>query len=317
MRPETVRQSPSTARVQGFLKPPPLPLWIERELPFRRRMARIDGVNLHFIDEGTGRPVILLHGNPTWSYLWRKVIPEVTRRGMRAIVPDLWGFGLSDKPRHPSEHRIERHLALIAGLLEALDVSDMIVVGQDWGGPIGMGVARQLESRLHGLVLANTAVIKPRRPLRPKPFHRFSHLPGVSDAAFRGLLFPIPLLDRAQGDRHSIGWREKRAYAWPLRRPWDRAGPLGLARMVPNHESHPALATLDLVGAWVESFHGPCGLVWGERDPILGRGLARHRQALPQATVRRSTAGHFLQEEVAPLLGEAIGEVDGASPHRH
>ncbi len=164
---------------------------------------------------------------------------------------------------------------------------------------------------MRGLVLGNTSVLTPKRPLRTTAFHRFSHRPIVSDLAFRGFLFPIPILDRIQGDRHSIGLREKAAYAWPLRHPRDRAAPLGLARMVPDREDHPSMAFLERIDEFVRAYRGPAGLVWGERDPILGRALARHREALPQAKVEVTSAGHFIQEEIPDDLARMIRAVAG------
>ncbi len=292
-----------------FAEAPRLPRFLARAMPFRRRMADVDGTQIHFVDEGTGPMVLLVHGNPTWSYLWRKVIALLRGEGVRCVAPDLLGLGLSDKPRRPKEHRLDRHIALVRDLVEALAPEDLVVVGQDWGGPIATGVGHALSDRVRGLVLANTAVLPPARPFRSKPFHRFSHMPVVSDAVFRGLLFPVPVMRRVQGDRRSLGPAELGAYAWPLRHVLDRAAPLGLARMVPDAESHPSTPVMDEVGAWVEGWRGPAALVWGKRDPILGRALARHQRALPQASVRETQAGHFLQEEVPDLLAQAVLQV--------
>jgi haloalkane dehalogenase len=295
----------------SFEAAPSLPGWIRERLPFERRAARVDGRRMTFVDHGPrdGTPVLLVHGNPTWSFLWRKVIARLEGAPLRLVAPDLLGFGTSDKPRRPSAHRLDRHLDHVAALVEALELEGFVAVGQDWGGPIACGTAARLPERVGGLVVGNTAVLKPARPFRPKAFHRFSHLPLVSDAAFRGLLFPVPVMDRVQGDRRSIGLVEKAAYAWPFLRPQDRAGGLGLARMVPNAESHPSTPVMDEIGAFVETFEGPAALVWARRDPILGRGLKRHHEALPQASVRECDAGHFSQEEVPELWAEAIREV--------
>jgi len=290
---------------------PRLPAFLARELPFERRAARVDGHLVHWIDEGGGPPVLLMHGNPTWSYLWRKVVPRLAAGGLRAVVPDLVGLGLSDKPRSPSWHRLDRHVDLVDGLVHGLGLEDLVLVGQDWGGPIAAGVGARAPERVHGVVWANTAVLPPARPFRSKAFPRFSHVPAVSDLAFRALGFPLPVLDRVQGDRSSIGWREKAAYLWPLRNPLDRAAPLGLARMIADAEEHPSTAVMDGIGAWAESWEGPAALVWGSRDPILGRTLGRHRRALPQARVTETQAGHFLQEEVPGALAEAILGVGG------
>jgi cis-3-alkyl-4-acyloxetan-2-one decarboxylase len=309
-----------------FEDAPALPRWLEAELPFRRRVATIEGRRIHFVDEGAGVPVVLVHGNPTWCFLWRKVIARLRETpGLRLIAPDLLGLGLSEKLATPGEHRLDVHARAIAGLLEALELEHAVLVVQDWGGPIGVGAAMLREQGdvgsqgqqgaaprpgfLRGLVVGNTGIVEPRRPFRTTSFHRFSHMPVLSDLAFRGLLFPVPVMDRTQGDRRSLGAREKAAYAWPLRRLRDRAAPLGLARMVPDRETHPSVPFLDRLGAFVRAYQGPAALVWGERDPILGRALARHREALPQASVEVTQAGHFLQEEVPDALARAVREV--------
>ncbi len=295
---------------------PPLPGWLRRELPYDRFVVRIQGERLTFVDHGPrdARPVLLMHGNPTWSFLWRKVIRTLDDGRSRLVAPDLVGFGTSSKPRMAADHQLSMHVQKIECLVEELGLSRFIAVGQDWGGPIAMGAARKLSDRVDGVVLANTSVLEPARPFRSTPFHRFARMPVLSDLAFRAALFPVPVMDRAQGDRASLGWKEKAAYAWPLKSPLDRAGPLGLARMVPNRESHPSTAVLDAIGGWVRAYRGPAALVWGQRDPILGRALSRHREALPQASVRTCDAGHFLQEEVPELFAEAIREVADGPP---
>jgi pimeloyl-ACP methyl ester carboxylesterase len=290
---------------------PALPDWLAPSFPFDRHVAEVNGTRIHFVDHGEGRPVLLVHGNPTWSYLWRKVIAQLA--DYRLVAPDLCGLGLSDKPSRPAAHLLSRHIDWIDQLVAGLDLQDLIVVGQDWGGPIAAGVAARRTASVRGAVFGNTAILKPRRPLRTTPFHRFSHTPILSDAVFRLGGFPQRALSRAQGDRRSIGPEETRAYTWPLRRLRDRAAPLGMARMVPNHEDHPSLAPLEEVDAWVRGFTGPVALVWGLRDPILGRALRRHRAALPDARVWSSDAGHFLQEEVPEDFAEAIRWVDASA----
>jgi len=283
-------------------------------MPFTRRIGVLGGRSVHVVDHGEGPVVLLMHGNPTWSFLWRKVIHEL--EGFRVVAPDLLGLGLSEKLPRAREHRLAVHIDTMAALVQALDLRNIVLVGQDWGGPVAAGVGERLPDRVGGMVWANTAVVRPRRPLSTKAFHRFSQLPVVSDLVFRGLNFPIPVLHRAQGDRTSIGAFERRAYHWPLRRLRDRAAPLGLARMVPNTEAHPTTAVMDRVGGWVESWEGPAALVWGLNDPILGRGLKRHRAALPQASVMETGAGHFLQEEVPKELAAAIRVVAAEATER-
>jgi pimeloyl-ACP methyl ester carboxylesterase len=287
--------------------PPALPPWLEATMPFSRRVAVIDGAAVHFVDHGEGPATLLVHGNPAWSFLWRKVIRALP--GQRAIAPDLVGFGLSDKPRSLRWHTVERHVQTLIALVDGLGYpGSWLVAGQDWGGPIGLGVARHLDARgkLAGLLLGNTAVLPPRRPVRATSFHQFSHLPLISELAFVGLGFPVPWMSGVQAEPGSIGRLERRAYRHPFRRWRDRAGPLALARMVPHRDGHPSVPLLDEIGNWALSYRGPVSLVWGRRDPILARALRRHQQAWPHATVREVEAGHFLQEEVPEVLAEEL-----------
>ena len=289
-----------------FLPPPPLPPWLEDELPFQRRVFTDGEHAIHFIDEGEGAPVLLLHGNPTWSFLWRKVIRILAREKVRVIAPDLVGLGLSSKPRDLRIHTLDFHANRISSLVEALDLHHITIAGQDWGGPIIAVMAARNRQRIHGAVFSNTAIRVPSRQPRRTTFHRFSHMPVVSDLVFRVLNFPIPTLHMAQGDRRSIGRNERRAYRWPLRRFKDRVAPLALARLVPRSLDSPTFQTLQEADDWARSFNGPVGLVWGMRDPILGRALKGAKELFPNATVVETEAGHFLQEEVPVDLAEAI-----------
>ncbi|MFO0683425.1 MAG: alpha/beta fold hydrolase [Sandaracinus sp.] len=294
---------------------PSLPDFLQRELPFARTGVRTSVGLVHTIDDGPKEApaVLLVHGNPMWCFLWRKVIRELRAlpdgRGLRVIAPDLLGLGLSDKPAHARDHQLELHVTAIAEVLEALAPRSVIFAGQDWGGPIGAGAVSRWQARggnVRAMLLANTSVLPLSASMRETPFHRFARTPVVSDLAFRIGLFPIPVMHRVQGDPHTLGRREKRAYAWPLRRFADRAAPLGLARMVPTSKTHPSVAAIDAIGNWVLGFRGPIGLVWGKRDPILGRSLGRHQKALSTAFVEETEAGHFLQEEVPELLARSI-----------
>jgi pimeloyl-ACP methyl ester carboxylesterase len=291
-----------------------LPDFIARLLPFPSHFAPVRFgpglVKMHFLDHGQGRPVLLLHGNPTWSFLWRKVMAGLDGRGLRLVAPDLIGLGLSDKPRALAAHTLRNHGQAVLDLVERLDLRDVVLGVQDWGGPIGAWLAARSGGRVTGLVVLNTSVLAPR-VFRTTAFHRFSHLPVVSDVAFRLLNFPVPVLGRTQGDARSISGDVAKAYAWPLRRVVDRAAPLALARMVPNREDHPTVPELAEGDAWVRGFRGPTELVWGLKDPILGRALKRHREALPHARVTETQAGHFLQEEVPDEIAAAVLRVAG------
>jgi len=302
-----VHHAKRRTRPVEFVEPPSLPPWLGKQLPWRRRVARIGEHKVHFIDHQDHRDhaVLLMHGNPTWSYLWRKVIHALSGHPVRIIAPDLVGLGLSSKPRDVGFHTLADHIQIQTALVRALNVKTLTIVGQDWGGPIVSGVGYNLSDRLHGIVYGNTGVLPPKH-FKATAFHQFSHTPVVSDLVFRSTLFPVPVMWTTQGDKTSIGPRELRAYAYPFGKLADRAAPLALARMVPTYESHPAVEIFQNVGSWVASWRGPASLVWGLRDPILGRALKRLAEALPQAVVRETQAGHFLQEEVPEMLAEEI-----------
>src|SRR5690606_21446982 len=150
----------------------------------------------------------------------------------------------------------------------------------------------RMPEAIAGLVLGNTSLTAPKNP-RGTAFHRFARLPVVSDLAFRGLGVPQIALWVAQGDRRSISGKVARAYRWPLRRIRDRIAPLALARMVPDSPDHPSMPALREGHRWAQSFERPVALVWGTRDPVLGRALHRHRELFPSAPVTSTDAGHF------------------------
>jgi haloalkane dehalogenase len=300
-------------------------------LPFERGLYRLRtgpdaGRTLHVVmhgrpdaaaaDGGTARrtAVLLLHGNPAWSFLWRRVIGRLDPRRFFSVAPDLLGFGLSDKLPAPSDHQLVRHGDALVELVQALDLRDLILVGQDWGGPMVTQVGSRCPGRVAAVVLGNTSVMAPPRP-RGTLFHRFSRLPLISDLVFKGLGFPQNLLFAIQGDKSTMRGEVARAYTWPLERVRDRAGPLGLARMVPDGPGHPSLPPIARGEAWLHEHHDagrPLALVWGLRDPLLGGIVDRHVQAFPQARVTRTQAGHFLQEEVPDELAAAIEWAAGA-----
>lgn len=299
----------------AFENVPALPDFLEAEMPFQRFAYRLEegsnrGYLMHGIDDGPrDAPVVWMqHGNPTWSFLWRKVIKALPEDRFRVVAPDLLGLGLSDKWPSTKDHSLARHIDSLVELAKALEISSLIAVGQDWGGPTVAGLCTKGPASVNGVVLGNTSVLAPKRP-RGTAFHRFSQLPIVSDLFFKGLGIPQTVMHRVQGDRSSIQGLVKKAYTWPLRKFKDRSAPLAMARMVPNAPDHPSLPSLQEGEAWMRSFEGPMALVWGEQDPILGRILKRHAEAFPEATVTKTQAGHFLQEEVFDEIAAAIVDV--------
>lgn len=290
------------------LPPPPLPDWLESELPMIRYRVEVGAWRMHVMERGDGPTVLLMHGNPTWGFLYRKVVAELGDE-FRIIVPDLIGLGLSDKPHHACQHTLENHIGWLCRLIEEMDLQDVIVVGQDWGGPIGFGAAAEHADRIAGLVVLNTVISPPRPGFKATTFHRFAQTPVLSDLVFRVAQFPQVRLGVAQGDPQSMAGKVGRAYRFPLCRFRDRKAPLALARMVPDTMQHHSLPALERVYQFVSAFEGPSAIVWGKKDPVLGSVLGHVRRTLPNAPVTETGAGHFLQEEVPAEIASAIRDV--------
>jgi haloalkane dehalogenase len=126
------------------------------DFPFASHYEEVDGLRLAYLDEGEGPPVVFFHGEPTWSFLWRKVIPPVREAGFRCIAPDYAGFGRSDKPTDLGFYTYDRHVELVAELLERLDLRGATAVVHDWGGPIGLRLAVEHADRFDRLVVMET-----------------------------------------------------------------------------------------------------------------------------------------------------------------
>jgi pimeloyl-ACP methyl ester carboxylesterase len=292
---------------------PELPRWLRAMFPdgMRSRMIPVgDGEAMHVAEWGEpdATPVLMVHGNPSWGLLYRKVVAELRERGtrLRLVVPDLIGLGLSSKPRDPAVHTLAAHGAWLGDLIDALALDGMICVVQDWGGPIALAALRDRMDRVAGMVILNTVVGPPKPGFKPTAFHRFARLPVISDAVFKLGGFPQNMMAFAQGDRTSILGKNLLGYVWPLRHIRDRVAPLALARMVPDSADHPSIAELERCQATLTGFTGPVAVVWGDRDPVLGGVIGHLARMLPDAVVTRTTAGHFLQEEVPGPIADAI-----------
>jgi haloalkane dehalogenase len=293
------------------LPAPPLPPFLARALPFERSVVVAGGLALHVVESGPAAAptVVLLHGNPTWSFLWREVALLLRDAPLRLVMPDLPGLGLSEKPRDPRFHTLENHARVMGALLDAVAPGRFVLAVHDWGGPIGLAALADRPGRLAGLVVTNTGVGPPRPGARKAAFHRLANLPVLPTILFRLLGFPQNALHLAQADRRSIRGDVARAYRWPLRRLRDRAAPLALARMVPLSPGHPSVPFLERALAVATAFDGPAAVVWGERDPVLGRALRGVASALPAARVTRLSAGHTPQEEDPGPIADAIRDV--------
>ncbi len=286
------------------LAAPDFPDWLADQVPYERYLLQLsDGRRMHVMESGEGRPVVLFHGNPTWGYLYRNVVSELEGEPYRLIMPDLMGLGFSDRVS-AEEMTLANHVRWMGELIAGFDLTDAIAVVQDWGGPIGLHSVRQNQAAFNGLVVMNTAIGPPKPGFKPTTFHRVFGSPIGPVLGRFGL--PHRRLSMAQGDKSSIGKVEQRAYNYALRNPGDPMAVIGFVRMVPDSLDHPSVPLLQEVADFVDGYQGAARIVWGERDPVLGRLRRRIERQLPQAESVTTQAGHFLQEEVPDDIADAI-----------
>jgi haloalkane dehalogenase len=292
------------------------------EYPFKDCYATIDGVRLHYLDEGEGPVIWLMHGNTTWSYLYRKIIPPLVKAGYRCFVPDLMGFGLSDKPEDESTYSLHRHVSQMTRLIERLGLRDLTVLGQDWGGPITLRYAIEHKDNIRALVLLNTFV--QRFPVngherRERDIITCPLPPGFT-FLFKGGAYSSFLVRRLDFFRKFVWmkWRTgnpSKLLGAGFRRPVDpqamenylvihntpakRAGLAAFPKMIPDRADHPNATYIDQIRWELERWNIPVLVVWADGDmawkPDEG---ARIAQMVPDGELYLvRNAGHFLQED--------------------
>lgn len=293
------------------LAPSEMPGWIESQLPFRRYRLEVgDGLAAHVMEQGEGRPVLMFHGNPTWGYLYRRVAADLVGEPFRLIMPDLIGLGFSDFPASRDHHTLANHARWMGALVGALGLDEAIAVVQDWGGPIGLLAMAAHPGLMSGMVVMNTTIGAPKPGFKPTLFHRvFSTWLG--EVGSRVFAYAPKTISFAQGDRSSIGGVVARSYGYPLRRRRGHETMVELVKMVPDDMDHPSIPLLGEAGEFAMGFSGPSAIVWGDRDPVLGRLRRRVTRQLPHAEVTVTEAGHFLQEEVPGQIADAVRAVAG------
>jgi haloalkane dehalogenase len=263
---------------------------------------QVDGLRLAHIDEGEGAPVVFFHGEPTWSYLWRKVAPAVIDAGYRAIMPDLPGFGRSDKPIDEAWYTYDRHAAAAARLVEDLDLRGATFVVHDWGGPIGLRVAVELAERVDRLVLMDTGVFTGEQPMSEN-WHRFADFVASVDE------LPVSLLVR-RACHTDPGDEVAAAYDAPFPSEAAKAGARAFPAILPTTPDAPGA---DAGRRTLEALRGdtrPALMLWADNDPVLP---VRAGEALANALGKPAPrvipdAGHFLQEDQGELVGDLIAD---------
>jgi haloalkane dehalogenase len=224
-------------------------------------------------------------------------------------MPTMVGLGYSTKVP-ASEHTLDNHIRWMNKALSALHITEVVYVGQDWGGPVGMGALSLSPGVLKGAVVMNTGFTAPRAPMDLSPAHALVKTPLVGEFVVEAMSsFFFKRLAAVQGDPASMPSEVMDLYRRPLQDSGNAKAALALMRMVadgPEHASAPALRDIE---KYVNGLDIPVELVWGMKDPILAKGLPVMREIFPAAPVTETEAGHFLQEEVPETVAEAVVRV--------
>jgi len=272
------------------------------DFPFEPHYRDVDGLRMCHLDEGEGQPVVFFHGEPTWSFLWRKVIPPVRDASYRCIAPDYAGFGRSDKPTDLGWYTYDRHTELMASLLEDLDLRNATVVVHDWGGPIGLRLAAEHQDRISRMVVMETGLFTGEQPMSDAwwTFHDF--VERTED-------FPISLLVRnavARGMDDEV----VAAYDAPFPNKESKAGARAFPLILPTSPDMPGGAEGKRAQETLQADRRPMLVLWADSDPVLpfkvGEAFADLMGVDPP--IKIENASHFLQEDAGEEIGRRIAD---------
>jgi haloalkane dehalogenase len=271
---------------------------------FEPNYVDIGGLRMHYVDEGSrdAHPVLMLHGEPSWSYLYRHMIRPIADAGFRAVVPDLIGFGRSDKPSRQSDYSYLNHVTWMQKFLEALDLHEITLVCQDWGSLIGLRLAAENERRYAMIVLANGGLPTGDQPM-PRAFRIWRAFARFSP------WFPIGRIIQS-GTVEDLSPEVMAAYDAPFPSRAYKAGARAFPMLVPTSPDDPAAAANRDAWEALRNWRKPFLTAFSNRDPITRGGARAFRESVPGAADQPHTtirnAGHFLQEERGPELARVV-----------
>jgi haloalkane dehalogenase len=270
------------------------------DYPFEPRYVDVDGLRLHHIDEGTGQTVLCFHGEPDWSYLYRHMAHALLDSGHRVVCPDLVGFGRSDKPTDQAWYTYERHVEHVSRHLEQLELEDVTVVVQDWGGPIGLRWAVEHADRVGRLVVMNTGLFTGRVS---KGFMRWREF------AERTPDLPIGMIMQG-ATTTDLAPEIIAAYEAPFPTPESKAGAQRFPLLVPLTPEEPGAREMLEVQDALSRWQKPALVAFSDCDPVFPYPQSGEvfTALLPTAAeqVRIEGAAHFLQEDRGPQIVEAM-----------
>ncbi len=265
--------------------------------PWTSKYVDVDGAKLACVDEGAGEPIVMLHGNPTWSFLYRNFIGPLSKRH-RAIAVDHMGFGRSDKPLD-GNYSLSGHIANLTRLIDALGLRDVTLVMQDWGGPIGLGWAVDHPERVKRLVILNTWAFRVPEGSRINPLLDLFRQPAVGEALVQGLNLFVEGFLPAGIWRKEILNEIMPAYRTPFPDWNSRIGTLKFPRDIPIGDAHPSASAMGHIQDNLGKLKVPTLIVWALQDPAFPNQLFDVWKSIyPHADAHTiENAGHFLQED--------------------
>ncbi|MES3023993.1 MAG: haloalkane dehalogenase [Pseudomonadota bacterium] len=262
-----------------------------------------DGLRVGYIDEGGERPVtaLCLHGNPTWGYLYRHMIPVFRDAGLRVVVPDLIGFGRSDKPVDPAWHTFERHRDMLLAFVERLDLRNVMLVVQDWGGLLGLTLPRAMPERFTRVLVMNTTLATGELTDGFRQWRTYSN--SQPD---------LPVGRLIQRGKPDLTAAEAATYDAPFPDARHKAALKAFPNLVPDGADAPGAALSREAGAfWRDRWSGDSFMAIGMQDPVLGASPMRALQAGIRgcpAPMEVAEGGHFVQEWGAPIASAALAQ---------
>jgi haloalkane dehalogenase len=280
-----------------------VPSDLKGEYPFNPHFHMVEKESLHYVDEGSGEPLVMLHGNPTWSFFYRNLAKYFSQHNYRVVIPDHIGCGLSSKPQD-YEYTLEHHITNTLSLIEKLNLKDITLIVHDWGGAIGMGVATRRPDLIKKIVVMNTAAFRSmeipwrinilRNPVGEwfiRSFNGFA-LPATTMAVIK----PLPP-------------EVKKGFVLPYSDYQSRIATAKFVRDIPMNDKHPTYKTLAGIEEKLKTLKVPVLILWGEKDFCFTTNFQkRWMEFFPKAKVRTwPDAGHYLVED---KTSEVINEIE-------
>jgi haloalkane dehalogenase len=271
--------------------------------PYKPHYVDVDGLRMHYIDEGSGDPILCVHGEPSWCYLYRKMVPALSRQG-RVIAVDLVGFGRSDKPVGRETYTYKLHHDALAGFVTKLDLKRITLVCQDWGGLLGLPIAVEMPDRFARLVLMNTGL-----PVSGKP-------PNAAFLAWKAFANRANDMEVGRVIQNAtvsdLSPEIIAAYDAPYPDATYKGGALQFPNLVPISEDAEALPTMRRTAEALKSWTKPALVMFSDKDPITAGGDKSFRALIPSAKeepeIVIKDAAHFLQEDKGEEIADHIVE---------